>query len=208
MSRCARNDRVDRRLLELKVLVAVPRRHIGNDDPVAGLEAVGDLDTIIGGAAQADAYAVRFCAIIGDSEDRQRRVPFRLQEPLHKSRSRYALDGNGPARGEIVARFAGLRTDKLQVNANRAILHVGVDVNDSQRTSSGTRVPKPCTRQIMGPDSTATTSRALSSTVGEADRSRNTPKETAIERARTTMGTVQRNSQGWDRKRRTKPPGM
>src|SRR5208282_2515931 len=74
---------------------------------------------------------------------------------------------------------------------------------ESQRTSSGTRVPKPATRQIMGPDSTVASCREVLSTVGEAERSRRTPKEMAMQVPKTSTANIQRET-GRDRRRFTK----
>jgi hypothetical protein len=52
-------------LLELEMIVAVPGRHVGDDNVVAGLQTLGDLHAVVGGAAENDVNAAGLLAVVG-----------------------------------------------------------------------------------------------------------------------------------------------
>ncbi len=117
-------------LFELELLVAVPGGHVGNDDVVAGEQALRNLDAVVGGAAQHDLHAAGFLTVIGNFKERKRRAGFGLQRPFDESGEGNLVHFDGTGGGKIGASFPGLRTKELEINAHGAVLHVGIDMGN------------------------------------------------------------------------------
>jgi len=115
------------------MLIAVPGRHVGDDDAVTGLKALGNLHAVVGSSAEDNGDAAGLRAVIGNLENGERIARMSLHRPLDESGlgNFFHIDGTGG--GKIGTRFVRLRTEKLQVNADRAVLHVGIDVDNLGR---------------------------------------------------------------------------
>ena len=64
------------------MLVAVPGRHVGDDDAVAGLQALGNLHAVVGSPPKDNVHAGGVIAIVGNLEEGERVAGVRLQGPL------------------------------------------------------------------------------------------------------------------------------
>ena len=108
----------------------MPGGHVRDDDAVAGLQSLCNLNAVVGRLTEENLDAGGLRAVIGHFEEGKRVASVRLEGPLDESGLRNFLDIDGTASGEIGARFAGLWTNKLQVDADGAVLHIGINVED------------------------------------------------------------------------------
>ena len=118
-------------LFEFELVVAVPGGHVGNDDAIAGLQALGNLRAVIGDAAEENLNTLGLFSIAGDSVKGNRRAALGLQWIFDEGGDGDPLNFNGAAGRKIGASFTRLRADDLEIDADGAILDIGIHAHDT-----------------------------------------------------------------------------
>ena len=117
-------------LIQAHTVVGVPLGHVGEDDAVAGLEAVDDLDGVDGAAAELDLGADGVVGVGGELEDADGALLLAEGGTADVDDVVEALELDGAVNGEVGTGTAGELVGDGDVDEDGAVLHGGVDAGD------------------------------------------------------------------------------